>query len=165
MRFRKMVYVSLTVLTAQAALWLPARNSGAEVPPSHPVAAKDEPLRPADLKRLEEKVRRAAATAGPSVVAVLNPEEGALRPRGRHQPGASGVVITSDGLVMSQWHVSHRRSDEADPSKVASHKPGEKTRVILADGRELEAELPGADASHDFSLLRLPGPGPSPSPN
>ncbi len=88
---------------------------------------------------------------------------------GRHQKNyASGVIITADGIVLSQWHVSHWKVSEdgdgatirADSSPTCS--AGDRTTVILHDGRECPAELLGANRTHDVSLLRLLEPGPYP---
>src|SRR5262249_42761827 len=43
-----------------------------------------------------------------------------------------------------------------------SRQPGERTMVILSDGRKVEAELLGADPNFDLGLLRLLEPGPYP---
>jgi serine protease Do len=69
------------------------------------------------------------------------------------------VIITADGLVLSQYHVSHQ-ADPADPTKDAT--PGTKMTVILHDGTRSEAERLGGDAVLDLSLLKLTGPGPYP---
>src|SRR5262249_14680229 len=82
----------------------------------------------------------------------------------RFQHYASGVIITADGIVLSQFHVSHRHPWNGNPREpVRSHRPGERTTVILSDGRKIQAELLGADMTYDFSLLRLLEPGPYPS--
>jgi hypothetical protein len=121
-----------------------------------------------DLLWLEERARRTAQAVLPSVVAVRNPE---AKPSevARHQKNyASGVIITSDGLVLSQWHVSHGKdSEDGDgaTSRVDSsstYSAGERTTVILHDGRECPAELLGANRTQDVSLLRLLEPGPYP---
>jgi hypothetical protein len=69
--------------------------------------------RPAgDLPRLEERVRATVQAVFPSVVAVRN---AFAKPSkvGRHQKNySSGVIITSDGIVLSQWHVSHWKDSE-----------------------------------------------------
>ncbi|MCY2954972.1 MAG: hypothetical protein NTU53_23835 [Planctomycetota bacterium] len=60
----------------------------------------------ASLKELEQRVRRAAERVLPAVVAV----EAATKPDGlaKHsEPFGSGVIITADGLVLSQYHVTH----------------------------------------------------------
>lgn len=65
---------------------------------------------------------------------------------------ASGVIIRDDGLILSQWHVTHELGRE-------SRKPGELADVILQDGRRLKAELLGGNQLRDVSLLRLVQPG------
>ncbi len=66
--------------------------------------------------------------------------------------GATGVIISPEGLILSQAHVTHPESA----------RPGAKTEVRLHDDTVVEAELLGADRVHDLSLLRLVKPGPYP---
>jgi serine protease Do len=114
----------------------------------------------ATLRSLQARVQAAARKASPAIVAIKGAEPGDDKPH-LYQPYASGVIISADGLVLSQFHVSHRYAWNSGES-VRSRKPGERTKVVLNDGRELQAELLGADVSYDFSLLQLPGPGPYP---
>ncbi len=119
-----------------------------------------------DLTQLEERVRRSARAVLPSVVAVKNPYKKPSKV-GRHQDHASGVIITADGVVLSQWHVSHEKPSEdghhaANQADRPSGKAGERTTVILHDGSECPAELLGANRDYDLSLLRLLEPGPYP---
>ncbi len=79
----------------------------------------------------------------------------------KHAGGGSGVIITADGLVLSQMHVSHMRDGVRDFTK-PHHEPGEEATVFLADGRECKAKLLGASLAYDLSLLQLPKPGPYP---
>lgn len=122
------------------------------------------PVSSADLERLEEKFRRVATALRPTVVGVMSPTEALQVKKGRHYPGASGVIIRPDGLVLSQWHVSHAKGDRnVSYEATATHQPGEKTIVILADGRECPAKLLGAmPGSPDLSLLQILSPGPFP---
>ena len=55
--------------------------------------------------------------------------------------GGSGVVITSDGFVLTSAHVVAKR----DP----------RGRASLADGRDLEFTLVGADPLSDLAVLRI----------
>lgn len=121
-----------------------------------------------ELPRLEERIRRTAQAVLPSVVAVRNPFAKPSE-EGRHRKDyASGVIITAEGIVLSQWHVSHWKvSKDGDGSTTrAGSSPtgsaGDRTTVILHDGRECPAELLGANRSHDVSVLRLLEPGPYP---
>jgi serine protease Do len=119
---------------------------------------------PANLEALhsmQERIQEATRRVLPAVVAVKaagNDTSSSLR---ISEPYASGVIITADGLILSQFHISHRLPwKPGDP--VRTRLPGERTTVILSDGRKLEAELLGADSTFDLSLLRLLEPGPHP---
>jgi len=123
---------------------------------------------PADreaLRSLQERVQAASRRVMPAVVAVeeatsASPPAGTEKPRD-HRSYSSGVIITADGLILSQAHVSHRLAwKPGDP--VRSREPGERAKVILSDGRRIEAELLGADLTFDLSLLRFLQPGPYP---
>jgi serine protease Do len=113
-----------------------------------------------DLPRLEERVRRTARAVLPSVVAVRTPFDKTSKVGGYQKDYASGVIITADGIVLSQGHVSHWKF--SDPDSSPTGKAGDRTTVILDDGRECPAELLGANRTHDVSLLRLLEPGPYP---
>lgn len=52
----------------------------------------------------------------------------------------SGVVVAADGVIVTNYHVVANR-DEIE--------------VTLADGREFQAELVGADAATDLAVLRI----------
>jgi S1-C subfamily serine protease len=119
-----------------------------------------------ELETLQEQVRKTVPAVLPSVVAVTTPDPNPSAP-GRYQSNyGSGVIITADGIVLSQWHISHWKKsesgDERNQASRASFLAGDKTTVILHDGRECRAELLGANRSHDISLLRLLEPGPFP---
>jgi serine protease Do len=147
--------------------WLAIRLWTTYLPPSPPMedvyspgsekigpAAATVQCPPVDLSRLEEQVRRTAQAVLPSVVAVESPS-GDPTAKGY----GSGVIITADGVVLSQGHVSHRKEPGGGAT---SGKAGDRTNVILHDGRECPAELLGANRIYDVSLLRLLDPGPYP---
>lgn len=100
----------------------------------------------------ERRVRKAVENALPSVVAIRSVE--AARGSNRRSLG-SGVVISADGLVLSQYHVTHML-DMNDPAR--SRKAGDRLEVLLQDGRQCKAELLGADRTFDLSLLRIVEP-------
>jgi serine protease Do len=108
------------------------------------------------LRDLQERVSRTVGAVQRAVVAVKNPKQATLARAPRHETGGSGVILTPEGLVLSQYHVSHLSTDGED------FKPGDKTTVILSDGRACPAELLGGDRTHDLSLLQLLTPGPYP---
>jgi len=61
------------------------------------------------------------------------------RPRVKRENSlGSGVIISSDGLIMTNNHVI---------------KDAEKIRVVLSDGRTLQAEVVGTDPDTDLALL------------
>jgi len=73
-----------------------------------------------------------------------NPFEGQERPgrRPRQTALGSGVVVTSDGYVLTNNHVI----DSADA-----------VSIDLTDGRTLEAKVVGADKASDLALLKVAG--------
>ncbi len=116
-----------------------------------------------DVEQLERSVCAAAHKVLPAVVAVGNPTPPPSKPGG-YSSYYSGVIVTEGGIVLSQWHVSHwaQPSDGGIHPRSPTFSAGEKTTVILHDGRECPAELLGADRTRDLSLLRLLEPGPYP---
>jgi S1-C subfamily serine protease len=121
---------------------------------------------PADqeaLYSMQERVQSATRRVMPAVVAVryaVADTSSSKTPWGTVRY-ASGVIITTDGLILSQFHVSHELESRPGEAR-RSRQPGERSMVILSDGRKIDAELHGADATFDLSLLRLFEPGPYP---
>lgn len=97
-----------------------------------------------ELRRLEDQVQKVCRDVMPAVVSVN---------------GASGVIISKDGLVLSQYHVSHLRPEGPWNN---SFPPGHNVPVIFQDGRETVGQLLGADRECDLSLLKLVEDGPFP---
>jgi serine protease Do len=65
------------------------------------------------------------------------------QPTERHGSGmGSGVIVSSDGLILTNNHVVENATD---------------IRVTLYDKRDYEAEIVGRDAKTDMALLRLKG--------
>lgn len=73
--------------------------------------------------------------------------------------GSSGVIISEDGLILTQYHVSHRRPEGPFEN---SYPPGHKVPVVFHDGRKAEGELLGADRQCDLALVKLVKDGPYP---
>ena len=157
---------ALLALVAAPALaaWISARGDGPGA-----LDAETQDSTPADrgaIRALEGRVQAAARKVMPAVVAV---EVVGGMPSRDYEPFASGVIISADGLVLTQAHVSHllpwKPGDPATgqgPSRDRCRRPGERAAVVFSDGRRVRAELLGADLMRDLSLLQLPGPGPYP---
>ncbi len=60
----------------------------------------------------------------------------------------SGVIIDPSGLILTNDHVIHGASE---------------IHVVLADGRQLDAEVIGSDADNDLAVLRVRSKTPLPS--
>ena len=60
----------------------------------------------------------------------------------------SGVIVDPSGIVITNDHVIRGASE---------------VHVVLADGRQLDAEVIGADADADLAVLRIQGKGPFPT--
>lgn len=60
----------------------------------------------------------------------------------------SGVIIDASGIVITNDHVIRGASE---------------VHVVLADGRQLDAEVIGADADADLAVLKIVGKGPFPT--
>ena len=88
----------------------------------------------ADLKALEIRIQKVVAKVTPCVVAVA---------------GGSGVVVSSDGYVLTVAHVGERAGRSVD--------------VVFADGRCVRAVTLGNDRGVDAGMLKLSGSGPWPS--
>jgi S1-C subfamily serine protease len=131
-------------LLTVAVLWAVDATGAREAPPrlQHPPGPPDARTddrggRAAGLPGFEKRIQTTVEKTLPTVVSFI---------------GAAGVIISPEGLILSQAHVTHPEGA----------KPGTTTTVRLHDTTAAEAELLGADRLHDISLLRLTKPGPYP---
>ena len=105
---------------------------------AYPSSAADERTQPSDiLDAYSRTVSGVADRVGPAVVRVET------RGKGRSGGIGSGVIIAHDGLVLTNSHV------------VAGSK---RVRLVLTEGRVVEAEILGDDPDTDLALLRAPLP-------
>ncbi len=104
-----------------------------------------------DLELLDsysQAVVKVVEKVSPAVVKIDVTHHVARRFRGRRNPGqpenftgsGSGLIFTPDGFILTNSHVVH---------KAASIK------VVLADGREFDADLIGDDPFTDLAVLRI----------
>lgn len=85
-----------------------------------------------DIQRILDKVQ-------PSVVAI---ETSQTTSRGVFEGAGSGIVLSADGLVLTNAHVIGSLGD---------------TTVVLSDGTEHPAELVGASPDDDIAVIRVQG--------
>jgi len=97
---------------------------------------QDDAFDDTDLDPYSAAVVHAVDVAGPAVVRVEVPTEPGRRRRGGT---GSGVIISPDGLVLTNSHVVEGVSS---------------VRLALSDGRRMEARVVGDDAHTDLALLR-----------
>jgi serine protease Do len=98
---------------------------------------KPAPTSLADLRDIQERVAALVPVVSPAVVAV---EIGFS--------SGSGVVISSDGLVLTAGHVGYRA--------------GRKARFTFPNGKTARGETVGVDEDADTGLMRITDPGPWP---
>lgn len=113
-----------------------------------------------ELRELQSRASAAIDKVQPAIVAVGN--RFGRAPDSINWEGkrfASGVIIREDGLILSQYHVSHAGAFNDVTGLNEYGMPGDKVDVILHDGRRMEAELLGGERLADISLLRLTEPG------
>jgi serine protease Do len=105
-----------------------------------PVFSKPAPTTLADLRVIQDHVAAMVIRVSPAVVAV---EIG--------NGSGSGVIISSDGLVLTAGHVAE--------------KPGAKVKFTFPDGKTARGKSLGLNAEADTGLMRITDPGPWPYVN
>lgn len=95
---------------------------------------------PTSNDQLQQRVQASIQRASPAVVYIND--------------HATGTIISEDGLILSQAHVTHRAPAERED--------GDIVQVVLADGKKTTAKLVAYDRGADVSLAKMEGPGPFP---
>lgn len=83
-----------------------------------------------------ESVEKIAKNACPSVVGVVQYQNGSLQESGE----GSGIIMSADGYIITNNHVVE------DASKL---------EVVLKSGKKMEAELVGSDARMDLAVIKV----------
>lgn len=87
-----------------------------------------------DLRAIQDHVKKVLEKVIPCTVGLrIGPSQG------------SGVIINKEGVILTAGHVSG--------------KPGQKVRVILHDGKEIEGETLGANRGIDSGMVKITGKG------
>src|SRR5579872_4035399 len=89
----------------------------------------------ADLQALDTKLKSVASKVAPCSVSV-----------GAHQFGGSGVIVSADGMILTQGHCA----------------PEPTVKIGLPGGTEEIADALGRDEVYDLAVFKLRGPGPYP---
>jgi len=98
---------------------------------------------------IETSITQTVEKVGPAVVTVVGTVPGQMTFFGRTQDGqssGSGVIISSDGYIVTNNHVVEGASDVS---------------VILSDGTQLPAELISTDIYADLAVLKAEGTMPA----
>lgn len=109
-----------------------------ELPPATPTLVqalnKKVPQSLEDLRAIQERVLQVVEQSLPATVAILS--------RGTR---GSGVIVSAGGYVLTAGHVSGT--------------PGQRVRVVLADGRRVQGETLGWGQDQDLGLIRITDEG------
>lgn len=121
-----------------------------------------QPETPEQLINLERTVQDSIEAALPAIVSIGNrfgrKDAELVSMEGRRF--GSGVIISEDGLVLCQYHVSHEGVYDKTVGLTAYGQIGDKVEVVLSDGRRVTGELLGGDRLADISLVKIVEPGP-----
>jgi serine protease Do len=132
MRLKKLLVALAALSILSFAIVSDALFAQRKVDPASAAQADTPSRNVADLHALEKQLKSVASKVTPSVIAV--------------GPGASGVIVSADGLVLSQSHCA------PDPT----------VKICLTDGTEEAADVLARDDVFDLCLLKLRKPGPYP---
>jgi serine protease Do len=102
---------------------------------------RGDPGRVADFRQI---VQRAKERVFPAVVYVKCIREGYEEGKRAAQAiSGSGVIVSPDGEIVTNWHVVHKATE---------------VRCLLYDGSHFEADVLGSDKDTDLAVLRLRRP-------
>jgi S1-C subfamily serine protease len=128
------------VTSEESAMW---RDTPTSIPPPTPTPAPVETMTPTPTPQpsVTPSVEDVIARIDPSVVTVINQQHNAfsLNPEDDRVLG-SGVIIDARGYIATNHHVVENANGIS---------------VILADGREIVAQLVTSDPSEDLAIIKI----------
>jgi serine protease Do len=118
-----------------------------EKTPKWDTARTTQPEDVAELKALQDRVNKVVQERTPCTVGILiGPAAG------------SGVIVSEDGLVLTAAHVL-----AGEPNKFGeyeTYKVGEKCKIVLPDGKRVNAKTLGVNTDMDSGMLQITDKGP-----
>jgi serine protease Do len=106
-----------------------------------------EPEGPEELKALQARVKSVVEKCTPSTVGILI-----------GFGAGSGVIVSEDGLVLTAAHVI---TGEDLSGKVGPYEAGRKCKIVLPDGRRVNAETLGVNSENDVGMVKITDKGPN----
>jgi serine protease Do len=138
----KLLWARVVLAGALVALGVQTGKTAAVAPPVEekiivpPALLKSAPEGVADLKAIQNHVKMVLKKTMPATVAIVIAD-----PLGRGMAAGSGVIITSDGYVLTAGHISQ--------------KPNQRCQVILPGGKRLRGETLGWNKARDAGLIKI----------
>jgi serine protease Do len=127
-----------TALAALLALWVAPMG----------LSAQEDPLRGLDQLDFRRVVKGAKEKVFPAVVFIKCLREDMQGGKRQSQEvSGSGVLISADGELLSNWHVVDKATE---------------VRCLLSDGQAYSAKVLGSDKDTDVALLKLQRPAAAP---
>jgi len=123
------------------------RAARAQPPVKWDTARVTEPEDPEELKALQERVKQVVEKCTPATVAIVI-----------GFGAGSGVIVSEDGLVLTAAHVI---TGEDLLGKAGPYEPGRKCKIVLPDGRRVNAETLGVNSENDAGMVKITDKGPN----
>jgi serine protease Do len=114
---------------------------------SWPTDRTDFPSDVAELRALQARVQQVVEKCTPSTVGILI-----------GVGAGSGVIVSEDGLVLTAAHVISGDGPMI-PSK--DYKAGRSCKIVLPDGRKVNAKTLGINPDNDAGMVQIVDPGPN----
>jgi serine protease Do len=134
--------LSLGLVVAAA----PSRAAPVQQPVKWETARVTEPEDPDELKALQDRVKQVVDKCTPATVGIVI-----------GFGAGSGVIVSEDGLVLTAAHVI---TGEDLLGKPGPYEPGRKCKVVLPDGKRVNAETLGVNSENDAGMLKITDKGP-----